>query len=966
MYTNDNATERLAKDNTPTQLSRKRQQEEEDENAAAFQPKRARRGKAGSTSSTTSSSSTTTNTLTFNSEDDDDALMRTASSSTTTAITFDNDDDDDALMRMPIPPPSLKKTTSSSTFSASSSFTTNAAKERNESMSSKFNELTCEQKAICFKVNAPMGSPYSTTFEKDRAVRVMAAAGSGKTTTIKHIVHHAVINQGHCNIVYNVFNKVNAAEAVTDIENPNKIYYNAKVKCKTTDSLALTILQDNDSDVQVNQSTPASNGEIQDLIKNVCKDEIANFLGPMMGMRLFVQKRCIDKCVRGIFKHVESFMHGDQRDRPCFGNGIPNADAPCAECRKRLSSSQSSSHSSSQSEQEMPKCLNDAFSCQYHDTWTNEVRGPQFAGIPPYFYYPFHLWVKRDLETVKILPTPPEMTRDLKIARKWLARMAKKVWMEYLSYGNKIISYASIMKRVQLHQFPLNKSVTLLLVDEAQDLNPCKFDWYLRQSLHRQVFFVGDALQMIYGFSGAKSRSLMGMKEKLNQMIEKMFEGKKQMVTDPKTGSEINIHKANFFCDLTLTKSFRFGQTLADAANLISVAKHHSKQASTFKRYYVRGNVGRDHGQRGRVTYQDLLRQQTAEGKFQRVEGGLTCLARRNGTIFEASLELLQMDPTVKIALNGKGPHSGRNKFKKIGKLLKHFYMIYVGRSTRFPANIPHEFDEWKGKINLDWDTVVDDVKEEYAKYSIYVHIITRLGPKEAAEKEEDYQTSSLKKKVDYFIKHVIDEPIKPEDADVIFSTVHVSKGLEWNNVQLLGDFGNGYGFSFGMIDRNKINQEQCFQPASSYVAKWEKPGFAWKTGNDEDEANLLYVAATRARCLLSVPSRHHASGSGSGLCMGSLIRNFAAVHKVAKLSIDVEEVSHELAAQNDITLASARSFLSQAIYQDDSHIGVYKTLFELPKEFNEFENTLVLPTVEEVLSSSSSTITYEAPEEKE
>ena len=234
---------------------------------------------------------------------------------------------------------------------------------------------------------------------------------------------------------------------------------------------------------------------------------------------------------------------------------------------------------------------------------------------------------------------------------------------------------------------------------------------------------------------------------------------------------------------------------------------------------------------------------------------------------------------------------------------------------------------------------------------------------------------------MEYFIAHVIDEHTKPEDADVIFSTVHVSKGLEWNNVQLLGDFGNAYGFSFNMIDRNSKLPPNNFQAASSYVAKWGKPGFAWKTGGDEDEANLLYVAATRARCLLSVPSQHHGSGSGSGLCAGTLIRNFAAVRKVAKLRIDVEEVSHELAEQNDITPVSAHSFLSQATYQDSAHIGVYDTLFELPKEFNEYENTLVLPTVEEVLptvedggggggggssSSSSSTLKDEAPEEKE
>jgi hypothetical protein len=178
---------------------------------------------------------------------------------------------------------------------------------------------------------------------------------------------------------------------------------------------------------------------------------------------------------------------------------------------------------------------------------------------------------------------------------------------------------------------------------------------------------------MIYGFGGAKSRSLMGMKEKLNQMIKKMFEGNKQMVMDPKTGSKINIHTANLFCDLPLTKSFRFGQNIADVANVVITAKHHSKQASTFKRYHVRGKVERDHEQCGRVTYRDLLQQRTAEGNFQRLPRGLTCLARKNGTIFEAALKLLRTDPTVKIALNGKVPTVGEINSKKSGNCLNIF-----------------------------------------------------------------------------------------------------------------------------------------------------------------------------------------------------------------------------------------------------------------------------------------------------
>jgi len=57
--------------------------------------------------------------------------------------------------------------------------------------------------------------------------------------------------------------------------------------------------------------------------------------------------------------------------------------------------------------------------------------------------------------------------------------------------------------------------------------------------------------------------------------------------------------------------------------------------------------------------------------------------------------------------------------------------------------------------------------------------------------------------------------------ADIVFSTAHKSKGLEFDTVNLLDDFLGNYNFSTGRFD---------------------------DSGNHEDELNLLYVAATRAK----------------------------------------------------------------------------------------------------------------------
>ena len=133
-------------------------------------------------------------------------------------------------------------------------------------------------------------------------------------------------------------------------------------------------------------------------------------------------------------------------------------------------------------------------------------------------------------------------------------------------------------------------------IDEAQDLNPCKMEWCLRQSLRRQTFFVGDSVQMIYRFSGSESRSLMCLEIKLRDMICKMFEETGHLVTDPQSQSreKVDPRRHTFLAGLTLTKSFRFGQNIADVANWIIAAKYHSKQSTTFERYYVRGKVSRE------------------------------------------------------------------------------------------------------------------------------------------------------------------------------------------------------------------------------------------------------------------------------------------------------------------------------------------------------------------------------------
>lgn len=76
---------------------------------------------------------------------------------------------------------------------------------------------------------------------------------------------------------------------------------------------------------------------------------------------------------------------------------------------------------------------------------------------------------------------------------------------------------------------------------------------------------------------------------------------------------------------------------------------------------------------------------------------------------------------------------------------------------------------------------------------------------------------------------HVVND--QKDKADVIFSTVHRCKGMEYDTVQLVNDF---------------INEEK--------VKKIKDEAEKWDLSKVNEEINLLYVAATRARNSLFIP----------------------------------------------------------------------------------------------------------------
>ena len=149
-------------------------------------------------------------------------------------------------------------------------------------------------------------------------------------------------------------------------------------------------------------------------------------------------------------------------------------------------------------------------------------------------------------------------------------------------------TFDTVMKRAQLSKKNFNYSV--LLVDESQDLTECQLDLIVMQALlyHTPVFIVGDAVQAIYGFRGAKSKYLLE--------IDTNY-------------PDIEIR------DFQLTESFRFDDALGAVPNIILACKENSPQTTGEKQrtwipYRIDGRGGcSGTGDVGEVTTANLVQQ---------------------------------------------------------------------------------------------------------------------------------------------------------------------------------------------------------------------------------------------------------------------------------------------------------------------------------------------------------------------
>jgi superfamily I DNA/RNA helicase len=263
-----------------------------------------------------------------------------------------------------------------------------------------------------------------------------------------------------------------------------------------------------------------------------------------------------------------------------------------------------------------------------------------------------------------------------------------------------------------------------ILFDEAQDASPVMTRVVSAQE--SLVILVGDRHQQIYGFRGAI--------DALNRMNA---------------------------TSLYLTKSFRFGPRIADAANRILALK----------------------GEQQRIEGWDAVESSIGDVD---TSAPYAMLCRTNAAIMESLLE--GCDKTPMHVVGG---------VEEIVRLGSSAYALFIDHRQGIEHASIKPYKTWEMLVRVAEKTRDAELRMLVKLVSLYSH--------------------TLPDRLELAKRSVVDEA----SAHVLLSTSHKAKGREWNQVILAGDFPPLFN-SKGELDVG------------------------------EEELNLLYVSATRAKLRLS------------------------------------------------------------------------------------------------------------------
>ena len=302
--------------------------------------------------------------------------------------------------------------------------------------------------------------------------------------------------------------------------------------------------------------------------------------------------------------------------------------------------------------------------------------------------------------------------------------IAERLWRDKVNPKSPVkIEHDTYQKLYQLSKPVLPYDIIYL--DEAQDSSPVVLDIISRQE-HCKVVYVGDTYQSIYAF-----RQAVNAMEKIKAPTK------------------------------VLSKSFRYGQEIADLATFI-----------------IDGSI-------------QVKGMESIASKITKVDSEqYTKIFRTNSALLSEAVRLIEQGAKVKCEIDPK-------KFKS---MINSSYALFKEDN----ANIKDD----EIAVYATWSEMLDDAKDNPE--------IKRL-----TDIVLNHKTFTYTKALDTLIKD--SKSNKP--YDIILTTAHKSKGMEWSNVIIADDF----------------NTETILKSVGD-------------SGYNQQEVNLFYVACTRAINTIQLP----------------------------------------------------------------------------------------------------------------
>ena len=278
--------------------------------------------------------------------------------------------------------------------------------------------------------------------------------------------------------------------------------------------------------------------------------------------------------------------------------------------------------------------------------------------------------------------------------RSKILKFAKKLWDKRKDIcDDTLITHDTYMKIFQLSN-PLLSDYEVIYLDEGQDSSMCVLDLFSRQTCKKII--VGDNLQSIYQFRKA-----------------------------------INALQKLDWSECKLTKSFRFGQDVADIAN--GIALNEDMRVFINMKGYERKHT------------------EVVESLPSNIKDGVCYIYRTNAALLEKSLELLEEGKKIAI-------HVDITDFvSKVNSV--------VALMTGDKKNVKHA----DILIYNSWEDLKEDASFQKGELQRIVKIVA-----------SGEHTRVLRLLKEY-------KPVK--NPDVMLITAHKSKGLEFNTVVIGDDF---------------------------------------------------------------------------------------------------------------------------------------------------------------------------------